>query len=225
METNEKKSILKLSAFDRSVHKFGIISGLVLYAAMMVCPFILSIWTGLNPDFAILKDKLIYLVIFMVSFSFSQILGYTPQIGPGAIYMSFVTGNVNLKMPCVVSAMKMVNAEPMTDKGNAVGLIATAASAITTTVIIAIGIVLMTPLTPVLNSAVVKPALDNVLPAMFGGMLCTIVLPKWKMSVFPLVVVVIGVSLIGMSSVQMMIWGLLISFVAAYFFYKKGLYN
>lgn len=224
-KTNEKQGRFGLSDFDWRIHKFGIITGILLYLAMMVCPFIVSIFSGLWPDFRILKDKMIYLVMFNMSFSFSQILGYLPQIGPGAIYMSYVTGNVNLKMPCVASGMMLVGAEPLTRKGNAIGVICTAASAITTVLIIAVGILLMAPLTPILNSPIVKPALDNVLPAMFGGMLSTIVLPKWKMSVFPLIMVIIGVSVIGMSSVQMMIYGLLISFVVAYFAYKKGLYN
>ena len=224
-KADESQGRFGLSAFDWRIHKFGITTGILLYVIMMACPLILSKLSGLCQEFAILQDKMIYLVMFMISFSFSQILGYLPQIGPGAIYMSFVTGNVNLKMPCVASGMMLVGAEPLTRKGNAIGVICTAASAITTTLIIAAGIMLMAPLTPVLNSPVVKPALDNVLPAMFGGMLSTIVLPKWKMSVFPLVVVIVGVSVIGMSSVQMMIYGLLFSFVVAYFAYKKGLYN
>ncbi len=225
VEATEPKGKFGLSLFDWNIHKFGIITGIALYIIMMACPFILSLKTGMWPDFGILRDKLIYLVMFMCSFSFSQVLGYLPQIGPGAIYMSFVTGNVNLKMPCVASGMLLVGAQPLTRKGNAIGVICTAASAITTTLIIAVGIMLMRPLTPVLTAPAVKPALDNVLPAMFGGMLSTIVLPKWKMAVFPLIVVIVGVQFLHMTSVQMMIWGLLVSFVVAFFAYKKGLYN
>ena len=89
--------------------------------------------------------------------------------------MTYITGNLqNQKIPCALSAMSIAGIEAGSEKANAVSVVAVAVSSITTTVIIALGIVLMQPLTPVLNSAVLAPAFSNVVPAIFGAFSWTV---------------------------------------------------
>ena len=90
-------------------------------------------------------------------------------------------------IPCALSAMSIAGIEAGSEKANAVSVVAVAVSSITTTVIIALGIVLMQPLTPVLNSAVLAPAFSNVVPAIFGALAGLWLLKEFKVSVVSVV--------------------------------------
>ena len=93
------------------------------------------------------------------------------MLGTGGSYLGFVTGNLtNLKVPAALNAMDNAKVKPGTEEGEVISTIAIASSTITTTVIITIGVLLLSQLTPILNSPVLKPAFDNILPALFGGL-------------------------------------------------------
>ena len=66
-------------------------------------------------------------------------------------------------------------------------IIACGASVITTVVIVALGVVIATPLAPVLESPVIKPAFDYVVPALFGGLVAQTVLKGKKQFLYFLV--------------------------------------
>ena len=50
---------------------------------------------------------------------------------------------------------------------------------------------MLVPLTPVLDNPAVKPAFDNILPALFGGLAVVYVSKNWKISVAPLVFMIV----------------------------------
>ena len=86
-------------------------------------------------------------------------------------YLSFVTGNItNLKAPAALNALELAEADVKTEEGEVVATVAIAVSSIVTTLIIVLGVVLITPLTPILNSPALAPAFDQILPALFGGL-------------------------------------------------------
>ena len=92
-------------------------------------------------------------------------------------------------------------------------------------VIIAAGVALLVPLTPILNSPVLKPAFDNILPALFGGLAVVYVSKNWKISIAPLVFMVVLFLLVPSlsSSVGVLVpVGALIAIGAARILYKKG---
>ena len=90
----------------------------------------------------------------------------------------------------------------------------------------AAGVALLVPLTPILNSPVLKPAFDNILPALFGGLAVVYVSKNWKISIAPLVFMVILFllvpSLAGSVGVLVPV-GALISIGAARILYKKNM--
>lgn len=118
-----------------------------------------------------LKDLLIAaggLCAIFVPLGIAESFAEVPVMG-SSYYISLVTGNVlNLKLPAAMNALKIADVRQGTPIADAVAGISVAVSALTTTVMLGIGVVLLTPLRPVLESPVVSTAATYVLPALFG---------------------------------------------------------
>ena len=147
--------------------------------------------------------------------------------GDRKLYLAFVTGNLtNLKVPAALTAMENAKVKPGSEEGEVISTIAVATSSIVTTVIIALGVALLVPLTPILNNPAVKPAFDNILPSLFGGLAVVYVSKNWKISVAPLVFMVVLFllvpSLAGSVGVLVPV-GALIAIGSARILYKKGM--
>ncbi len=57
---------------------------------------------------------------------------------------------MNLKLPCAINAMALTETSQGTEEGDTVASLAVAASSVITTVIIAVGVLLLVPLQPIL---------------------------------------------------------------------------
>ena len=120
-----------------------------------------------------------------------EVFTYAPMLGDAGTYLSFVTGNVtSLKAPCALSAMEAADVKPGSAEGEVISTIAIAVSSIVTTLIIVLGVVLLFPLTPILEMPALKPAFDNILPALFGGLGVVYISKNFKVALAPLVVMV-----------------------------------
>lgn len=174
--------------FNSWVHKFGIISSLILFIGMTAFPIVASLIYGLWPDFALLWPGFVAVILFMAPYWPAETIGYMPVMGPGALYMSYITGNVtNLRMPATVGTINALGIKPNTDECHTMAIIACGASVITTVAIVAIGVVVAKPLEPVLNAPVLQPAFDYVVPALFGGLVAQTVLKGKKQFVLYLI--------------------------------------
>jgi len=117
---------------------------------------------------------------------------YVPMLGAGGSYLSFVTGNIsNLKLPCALNAMEQNGVSANSEEGEVVSTIAIAVSSIVTTLIIILGVVLIVPLTPVLQAPALQPAFDQILPALFGGLGVAFVSKNWKIAVAPILLMLV----------------------------------
>ena len=93
------------------------------------------------------------------------------MLGSGGGYLAFITGNlINMKIPCAVNARDMVGAKTGTPENEIISTISIATSSLVTILVLAVGVLLMVPLQPVLQSEVLQPAFENVVPALFGAM-------------------------------------------------------
>ena len=72
-------------------------------------------------------------------------------------------------------------------EGEIISTIAIAVSSIVTTLIILVGVIAIVPLTPVLESPVLEPAFNMILPALFGGLAVVFVSKNLKLSIAPIV--------------------------------------
>lgn len=85
--------------------------------------------------------------------------------------IAFITGNlINMKIPCAVNARDIVGAKAGTPENEIISTLSIATSSLVTIVVLALGVALLIPLQPVLQSPALQPAFDNVVPALFGAM-------------------------------------------------------
>ena len=93
------------------------------------------------------------------------------MLGAGGGYLAFITGNlINMKIPCAVNARDIVGAKAGTPENEIISTLSIATSSLVTIVVLAVGVALLIPLQPVLQSETLRPAFDNVVPALFGAM-------------------------------------------------------
>ena len=155
-----------------------------------------------------------------------EVITYTPMLGVGGTYLAFVTGNLtSLKAPSALSAMENCGVKPGSEEGEVISTIAIATCTIVTTLVIVAGVCLLAAISPVLDSPALKPAFDNILPALFGGLAVVYVSKNWKLSIAPLVFMIVLFSavpsLAGSVGVLVPV-GVLVALGAARILYQKG---
>ncbi|MDR1482801.1 MAG: hypothetical protein LBI74_09260 [Synergistaceae bacterium] len=167
--------------FNRWIHSFGVTSNAVLCAMMIGFPLAVSAYYNLWPSFKTLLPSFATVVLILAPYWPAELISYMPVMGPGSLYMSYITGNVtNLRMPVTIGTINILGIKPGTDECHVMSLIACGASVITSTVILALGIFAAMVLAPVLQSPALKPAFDYVVPALFGGLVAQTILKSKK---------------------------------------------
>ena len=105
------------SNYQKWIHKFGISTSLLLLAAMIGLPVAASLIYGIWPDFGELWPGFVAVVLFMAPYLPSETIGYMSVMGPGALYLSYITGNVtNLRMPATIGTINALGIKPNTDE-------------------------------------------------------------------------------------------------------------
>lgn len=218
---------MKKRTYDDSTHFYGKIWIWTAAVLLLAVPISICIcyqaWPGVTP---VLKGLIGVAPIFWTVGAI-EVVTYTPMLGTGGSYLGFVTGNLtNLKVPAALNAMETSKVKPGSEEGEIVSTIAIAVSSLVTTVIIALGVLLFAQLTPVLNSEALKPAFDNILPALFGGLAVVYVSKNWKIAMAPLIFMVVlfllAPSLSGSVGVLVPV-GAAVAIGGARILYKKNL--
>ncbi len=213
-----------MSSFEIKMHRDGRIYGWAMLLAICAFPLFASIKYDIWPNFGAIWPGVLTMWILMASYVLSEMIAFPPILGPGSLYLTYITGNLqNQKIPCALSAMSIAGIEAGTEKANAVSVIAVAVSSITTTVIIALGILLMTPLTPVLNSPVLAPAFNNVVPAIFGALAGLWLLKEIKVSLISVVVCLIAILVLKIDLQWVLLGGIAATIIIARLMYNKGM--
>lgn len=175
-----------------SVHRDGTIWNLCVMVLLLAFPVTVCILFNTMPDWNSLLLGLVATAPMYWAVGAIETVTYVPMLGAGGSYLSFVTGNIsNLKLPCALNAMEQNEVSANSEEGEIVSTIAIAVSSIVTTVIIVIGVVLIVPLTPVLQAPVLQPAFDQILPALFGGLGVAFVSKNWKIAVAPIMLMLV----------------------------------
>ena len=181
----EKKEFFE--EFNNGLHRIGRFTLIAAMIMLISVPFIVGAVNGVMPSMSgflrgFATVGLIYIPVAIVEF-----LVYTPMLGVGGSYLSFITGNVtNMKIPCVMNAKDIAKTEPGTQEHEIVSTISVAVSAITTTLVIIAGVIMLVPLQPVLQAEALLPAFNNVVPALFGALGLKYFLQSPKIAVVPL---------------------------------------
>ena len=165
----DKKTFFEhYSARTHTYGRIGLTIGLIM---MLGAPFVMGLVLGAMPDMNAFWKGFAQVAMVYIPSCIVEFLIYTPMLGSGGSYLAFITGNlINMKIPCMMNARTITDAEAGTPESEIVSTLSIAASAMTTTAVIAVGVLLLIPLQPILSSPVLAPAFDNVVPALFGAL-------------------------------------------------------
>ena len=215
-----------LSYMD-SVHRDGRIWNIGVMILLMAFPVAVAILFGVVPDWAALGAGLVATAPMYWAVGVIETITFVPMLGAGGSYLSFVTGNIsNLKLPCALSALEQNEVSANSEEGEVISTIAIAVSSIVTTLIIIVGVICIVPLTPILEAEVLTPAIDQILPALFGGLGVAFVSKNWKIAVAPILlmlVLFIFVPALNAGTVGIMVpVSALFTIAMARIMYKKG---
>lgn len=217
----------KEMTYMNSVHRDGKLWGIALCLLIFAFPITVSIIYSAVPQWSALAKGLFATVPMYWAVGIVEIFTYVPMLGAGGTYLSFVTGNIsNLKLPVAIDAMEKANVKATDEEGEIISTISIAVSSIVTTFIILIGVVLIGFIAPILNSPVLKPAFDMILPALFGGLGVVFVSKNIKLAIAPIVlmlVLFITVPALNAGTVGIMVpVGVVFTLIVARILYKKG---
>ena len=221
---NEKEKFFE--DFNKGLHRIGKLTMLLGIIALVSVPFIVAAIFGVSIDGkgflgGIAKVAIVYIPVAIVEF-----LVYAPMLGAGGSYISFITGNVtNLMNPCAMNARDIAGTEVGTPENEIVSTISTATSAIVTTLVIVVGVVLLIPLQPVLQSETLAPAFDYVVPALVGAIGLKYFAKRPQIAVIPVVLMsllcIFVPSMISQTSILMIPSGAL-ALLIGFMLFKKG---
>ena len=175
----ENNTNAKWAAYTRGTHRIGRICTIITLVLLVGAPFLMGTYLGALPDLgAVAKAFLAVGLVWTVS-SVVEFLIYTPMLGAGGGYLAFITGNlINMKIPCAVNARDIVGAKTGTPENEIISTLSIATSSLVTILVLALGVLLLTPL---------QPAFENVVPALFGAMAYKYYRNHMNVAVAPLV--------------------------------------
>lgn len=184
----------KERTYTEKIHLWGAIWSVAALLVLFSVPFIFSVHYDAFPELKTLLKALSTVIAVYWTTAIIEVVTYTPMLGAGGTYLSFLSGNItNLKLPCAMNAMERANVRANSEEGEVISTISIAASSITTTVIIAVGVLLFAPVLPKIlaEGSVIKPAFEYVVPALFGALGASYFAKHWKISILPIAVGII----------------------------------
>ncbi len=218
----------KNMSYMDNVHRWGRIWNLSMTVVLLLFPVIVGLIFRTGPDWhgfwmGVLATAPMYWAVAVV-----ETFTFIPMLGAGGTYLSFVTGNIsNLKLPVALNALEQAEVKASSEEGEIVSTIAIAVSSIVTTLIIIVGVILIRPLTPLLNAPVLEPAFQQILPALFGALGVVFISKNWKISIAPvllMLVLFIFVPALNAGTVGIMVpVGVLFTLAVSRIMYKKGM--
>lgn len=154
---------------------------------IVAIPIIMCLILKTLPNFEAIGKAMIPLVVFIAG-GFVEVITYSPMLGVSGTYLGFFTGNlVNLKVPCAVNAREQANVKHGSKEGEVISCLSISVSTLLTTVILAIGVACIVPLTPVLENPILVPAFHSAFTALFGALAYKYFIKDLKLVPIPLI--------------------------------------
>lgn len=212
--------------YSKTTHFIGRLVSAITVIMLVGAPFLIGKHLGAFPDIGAVGKAFFSVGLVWTVSSVAEFLIYTPMLGSGGGYLAFITGNlINMKIPCAVTARDMVGVKSGTKENEIISTLSIATSSLVTILVLAIGVLALTPLQPLLQSPTLQPAFDNVVPALFGAMAYKYYRKNMSIAVAPLVVMsvlfMLVPSLVGSTSFMIIPAGA-IAIGISYFIYKKS---
>ena len=181
----------------KTTHRLGRTVSVITLILLVGAPFAIGTLLGAAPDLGAVARAFLSVGLVWTVSSVVEFLVYTPMLGAGGSYLAFITGNlINMKIPCAMNAKELVDAKSGTAENEVIATLSIATSSLVTIVVLALGVVLLIPLQPVLQSPVLAPAFANVVPALFGAMAYKYYRKDPLLALIPLTVMIILFTLV-----------------------------
>ena len=210
------------------VHSFGRKWNIFVMIMLIAYPVVTALIFRTGPDWHGFTMGLIATAPMYWAVAVVETITYVPMLGAGGSYLSFVTGNIsNLKLPVALNALEQADVKASSEEGEVISTISIAVSSIVTTIIIIIGVLLIRPLTPVLNSPALTPAFAQMVPALFGALAVVFVSKNIKIAIAPMILMLIlfiAAPALNAGTVGIMVpVGVLFTLGVSRLMYKKGM--
>ncbi|MDR3123146.1 MAG: hypothetical protein LBU16_05135 [Treponema sp.] len=154
-----------------AMHRLGRIGIACAIVIMLGIPTITGLYFNAMPTILQVFTTAIGLLALFVPSAFSETIAYSPILG-SSFYLAQITGNItNLKIPVSKSALHILDVEEGTEDADIVTSITVSVSSFVTITVIVLGVILLQPLSPVLNTPVFRQASSNILQALFGSLI------------------------------------------------------
>ena len=216
----------KIRDYNESVHFAGRVWMIFALIILLMVPTTISIYFNAWPPLGVFLMGLLAVAPTFWTASIIEGFVFVPMMGMGGSYLAFVTGNLpNLKVPCAVNAMQVARVEPGSEEAEVTATISIAISSIVTTLIISVGMLLLSQLRQYLETPALVPAFANILPALFGALSVVLIGRSWKIAVLPLVLMLLIFLLVPALAGALAILvpvAVLITVGSARFLYKRG---
>ena len=214
-----------IAKYERGTHLLGRTVTLITLILLVGAPFLIGSWLGAMPDLAAAGKGFLAVGLIWTVSSVVEFLVYTPMLGSGGSYLAFITGNlINMKIPCAVYARDLAGVKAGTKENEIISTLSIAVSSLVTILILALGVLLLQPLQPVLQSPTLQPAFDNVVPALFGALAYQYYRRNMRLALWPLVMMsllfILVPALQSQTSILIMPSGAL-AILLAYLKYRK----
>ena len=182
MERNET-----IAKYERGTHRLGRLVSLITLVLLVGAPFLMGGVLGAMPDLAAVGRGFLAVGLVWTASSVVEFLVYTPMLGSGGSYLAFITGNlINMKIPCAINARDLAGVKAGTKENEIISTLSIAVSSLVTILVLAVGVLLLQPLQPLLQSPALQPAFDQVVPALFGALAYKYYRKNLKLAVWPL---------------------------------------
>jgi hypothetical protein len=214
-------------SYIENVYRWGLIWNITVMIILLAFPVAVAIIFGAMPDWKGLLLGLLATAPMYWAVGVIETIPYIPMLGAGGAHLSFVTGNIsNLKLPCALNALEQAGVKSNSEEGEVVSTIAIAVSSIVTTLIIILGVILIVPLSPILNAPILTPAFAQMIPALFGGLGVVFISRNWKIAVVPIalmLVLFIAIPALNEGTVGIMVpVSVVFTLITSRIMYKKG---
>ncbi len=176
-----------IARYERGTHRLGKTVSLLTLLLLVGAPFLIGSVLGAMPDLPAAARGFLAVGLVWTASSVVEFLVYTPMLGSGGSYLAFITGNlINMKIPCAMNARDLAGVKAGTKENEIVSTLSIAVSSLVTILVLAIGVLLLQPLQPILQSPALQPAFDQVVPALFGAMAYKYYRKNLHLAVWPL---------------------------------------
>ncbi len=212
--------------YEKEIHRMGRLMIAIGLLLLFSVPFVFALILGARVNLKGFINGLIRIVPIYLPSSVVEFLVYVPLLGAGGSYLAFLTGNIiNMKLPCAFNAKEIAHTDAGTPENAIISTLSIATSSLVTMLVIFAGVLLLIPLTPVLENPILKPAFSNVLPALFGALAAQYFIKSWTITAISLILMTILTiaipALMSQTSLMMIPIGG-ISILIAWILFKKN---